>query len=46
MKWSTLEIGLIIALMGTFSIFFIDNWAVIPILVGLLVIFIGRVAFK
>jgi len=46
MKWSAVEIGLIIALIGTFSIFFIDRWAVIPIIVGLVIIFLGRIAFK
>ena len=46
MKWSAVEVGLIIALIGTFSIFFIDRWAVIPIIVGLVIIFLGRIAFK
>ena len=46
MKFSSVEIGLIIALIGTFTIFFIDRWAVIPILLGLVIIFLGRIAFK
>jgi hypothetical protein len=41
-KWSAFDFGLLIIAIGAFSIFCISRWAIIPILLGLLIVILGR----